>query len=169
MSEPNQSTQKSGFSVASLILGILSLMTNVFGGFIFAIPAILLGYQSLLNIAKSPKVTGKGMAVSGIIMGWITIFLSVSILYIWTLISIPMVQKFGSLSEQAQRAACRSNQGAIESACAIYYAMRAARGESPTFPFDYNDPSIYAGGVVPTCPSTKPNRPANWRQCLSKT
>ncbi|MBN1522391.1 MAG: prepilin-type N-terminal cleavage/methylation domain-containing protein [Candidatus Aureabacteria bacterium] len=79
----------------------------------------------------------------------IELIMVIVILGILAAVAIP---KFVDLSTQANQSACKSNQGAIESACAIYYASRAAVGETPTFPSAYTDTSLYAGGVVPTCP-----------------
>ena len=81
----------------------------------------------------------------------IELIMVIVILGILAAVAIP---KFVDLSTQANDAACKSNQGAIESAAAIYYASRAAVGETPTFPTAYTDTGMYAGGVVPTCPDT---------------
>ena len=80
----------------------------------------------------------------------IELIMVIVILGILAAVAIP---KFVDLSNQAKISACKSNQGTIESACAIYYASRAAIGETPTFPSDYTDTSLYAGNAVPTCPA----------------
>jgi len=80
----------------------------------------------------------------------IELIMVIVILGILAAVAIP---KFVDLSTQANASACKSNQGAIESACAIYYASRAATGATPTFPSDYTDADLYAGGVAPTCPT----------------
>ena len=81
----------------------------------------------------------------------IELIMVIVILGILAAVAIP---KFVNLSTQANEAACKSNLGAIESACAIYYASRAAGGYTPTFPADYTDGNLYDGGNVPTCPDT---------------
>ena len=80
----------------------------------------------------------------------IELIMVIVILGILAAVAIP---KFVDLSTQAEISACKSNQGAIESACAIYYASMAATGQTATFPTAYTDTGMYAGGAVPTCPS----------------
>ena len=80
----------------------------------------------------------------------IELIMVIVILGILAAVAIP---KFVDLSTQANASACKSNQGAIESAVAIYYASRAATGQTPTFPSSYNETTYYAGGVVPACPT----------------
>ena len=81
----------------------------------------------------------------------IELIMVIVILGILAAVAIP---KFVDLSNQAKESTCKSNLGAIDSACAIYYASRAAIGETATFPSDYTDTSLYASGTVPTCPDT---------------
>lgn len=63
----------------SMILGILSLVTccGLFGG----IPALILGNFAQKEIAASGGMqTGEGMAKAGVILGWISVALSVIVL-----------------------------------------------------------------------------------------
>lgn len=58
--------QTSGKAVASLICGLLSFVTCIFTG----IPAFILGIWGLSDIGKSDgRLTGKGMAITGMITG----------------------------------------------------------------------------------------------------
>ncbi len=69
-------------AIASMILGILSVfLAFVFIGVLTAIIAIILGGYSLKDIKKNDK-DGKGMAITGLILGWLVIgiyFLIISI------------------------------------------------------------------------------------------
>jgi hypothetical protein len=59
------STQTSGKAIASLIFGLLFLFTP------FAIAAVILGHLSLSEIRKSAgRLTGNGMAVAGLVLGY---------------------------------------------------------------------------------------------------
>jgi len=69
------------------------------------------------------------------------------------------VPKFLDLSENAEAAACKQNQAAIETACALYYANTAVHG-SADYPSNLSvltATDAYGGGPylkeVPTCPS----------------
>jgi len=65
-----QTTKISAAAVASLALGIISL---VFLGLFAGIPAVICGHVSLSNIKKNSILTGKGMAIAGLITGYLGI------------------------------------------------------------------------------------------------
>lgn len=62
--------KKSGLAIASMILGILSILG---GALFFLIPllAVIFGHYSLGNIKKNEMLSGKKMAIAGLTMGWI--------------------------------------------------------------------------------------------------
>lgn len=72
-----QPGQSSGLSIASLVLGIISLFTCCLGvvGAVFASLAILLGLGSFIA-----KQSGKGMAIAGIICGIIALIPAIKII-----------------------------------------------------------------------------------------
>jgi len=60
----------SGLAVASMIMGILSML----GGCYLIIPvvlAVIFGHIAVSQCNKDPSLAGKGMAVAGLVMGWI--------------------------------------------------------------------------------------------------
>jgi hypothetical protein len=60
--------RNSGLAVASLVLGILFLWG------VGSILALIFGYQALGEINRSNgRVTGRGMAIAGIVLGWVGI------------------------------------------------------------------------------------------------
>ena len=72
--------EKIGFAIASLILGILSIICCCFGlGWITAIPGVILG---IVTVVK--KYAGKGCAIAGIICSALAIVLSI-VMLIWTI------------------------------------------------------------------------------------
>ncbi len=65
--------QKSGLSIASLVLGILSIPCC---SFLTGIPAIICGHIARAQIKKSEgRLSGAGMALSGLIMGYVSLLL----------------------------------------------------------------------------------------------
>ncbi|MCD6288653.1 MAG: DUF4190 domain-containing protein [Candidatus Hydrogenedentes bacterium] len=64
----------SGLAVASLILAILSW---VCGGPLFAIPAVIAGHTARSRIKSAPEgsVGGSGMALAGLVLAYVNIFL----------------------------------------------------------------------------------------------
>ena len=77
----------SGMAIASLVLGILSFLLWILAG----IPAIILGIISLVNISNSRgTLSGKGMAVSGIVLGGFTSVLVIPAILVALL--LPAVQ-----------------------------------------------------------------------------
>ncbi len=66
--------QTSGLAIASLIFGILSLIIGwipVFGWLIFVL-AIVLGFIALRKIKQDKSLTGSGLAIAGIVLGFIS-------------------------------------------------------------------------------------------------
>jgi hypothetical protein len=65
------------FAVPSLLLGFLSC---VMFGIIASVPAIILGHISLSKYKVNPKYKGKKIAIAGIILGYLGIAITISIL-----------------------------------------------------------------------------------------
>lgn len=74
---PPQTNQK---ALWSMILGILSL---VLCGILAGIPAIILGSSAQKEIGRSGGMqTGQGMAKAGLILGWISVALTVLVIVV---------------------------------------------------------------------------------------
>ena len=56
-----------------MILGIISIVGCGVGGFLAAIPGVICGHIGLSRINRNPSLTGGGMAVAGLVMGYLTI------------------------------------------------------------------------------------------------
>src|SRR4051794_3818491 len=91
----------SGKAIASLVLGMMSLVCTLFTG----IPAIILGLLGLSDIERSRGLrTGKGMAITGIVLGGLGSTLVVLAVLIALL--VPAVQ---AAREAARRSQCVNN------------------------------------------------------------
>jgi len=61
----------SGLAVASLVCGIMSLVTCMF---LPGIPAVICGHLALNHLSRpAVRMTGRGMAVAGLVMGYLSI------------------------------------------------------------------------------------------------
>lgn len=60
-------------AIWSLCLGIFSFVACTFGGFIPGIAAVVLGHISRSNIRKNPELSGSGLALSGLILGYLSL------------------------------------------------------------------------------------------------
>ena len=81
--------EKSGYSIASLVFGIISFL----GGFYFVLPpimAVIFGHIAISQIRNNPLLGGKAMARIGLILGY-----TVILIYILLLLAmiIPAMQK----------------------------------------------------------------------------
>jgi predicted Zn finger-like uncharacterized protein len=109
---PGKRPPTPGMAVWSMVLGILGVITCV-AGFLFGIPAVILGHISHSRIRSSNgALGGQGVALSGFILGYIAIGLSV-LLVLPTAIAIP---SFLKARQTSQRAACINNLRLIDHA-----------------------------------------------------
>ena len=66
----------SQLAIWALVAGCLSLLCGIFA----SIPAIILGHMGLSEIKKNPSLSGKGMALAGVILGYV--FTTLIVLYL---------------------------------------------------------------------------------------
>lgn len=93
-------TETSGKAVASLICGILFFFVPT------AIAAIILGHLSLSNIRKAAgRLTGRGMAIAGLVLGYSGIAVIPFILII-AAIAIPNLLRARMVANEASAVAC---------------------------------------------------------------
>ncbi|MFH0701192.1 MAG: DUF4190 domain-containing protein, partial [Candidatus Woesearchaeota archaeon] len=79
---PEDKTKKtSGFAIASLVLGIFSILLGwiPFFGWILVVLAIVFGILALVNINKGFN-SGRGLAIAGFILGAVGFILAVIVL-----------------------------------------------------------------------------------------
>lgn len=65
-----------GFAVTAMVLGIIALVTCYFG-IILGTIAVVFGHLSLGKIKREPQLGGKGMAIAGLVCGYISIAVTV--------------------------------------------------------------------------------------------
>lgn len=74
-----------GFAVAALVLGIAVLCTGILGGIL----AVVFGNVALSRIDESQGMEkGRGMAITGIVFGWIAIGLTAVVAAVWLVYGI---------------------------------------------------------------------------------
>lgn len=72
--------------IIALVLGVMSLLFSCgcYGGIWLGIPAIVVGYLGMTNAAKDPnRYTGKGMAIAGIIIGGVTLLITLGFIVLF--------------------------------------------------------------------------------------
>jgi hypothetical protein len=72
-----------GFAVASLVLGILIIISWGFTGIL----ALIFGYVARKQIRERGQ-SGDGMAIAGIVLGWVAVGIWAIILIIWMIYSV---------------------------------------------------------------------------------
>jgi hypothetical protein len=65
-----------GLAITSLVLGILSMICCGMG-ILTGIPAVICGHIAMGRMKKDPNLQGKGLAIAGLIMGYLGIVVSV--------------------------------------------------------------------------------------------
>jgi hypothetical protein len=78
---PPPTAPKNGLGIAALITAIISLPAalSVFGGFLLGIVAVVLGFIGY-NRSKRGEATNGGVAISGIVLGFLGIILSACVI-----------------------------------------------------------------------------------------
>lgn len=145
----NQPPQKtSALAIWSLVLGILSL--SCFSIFT-AIPGVICGHKALGAIKRSGGVIhGQGLAIAGLITGYIGIAFAIFVIPLMMAIAIP---NFVKAREAAQTNACINNLRQIDAA---KHEWALENNKKPTDVPTANDLTPYLkqeGGHMPTCPA----------------
>jgi len=107
--------KNSGLAIWSLVLGILGLvLLLVCVGPLFAIPGVICGHLAHSRIKRSGgMLTGGGLALGGLITGYITIALGVFLIPLMAAIAIP---NFVKARDIAMRNQCVNNLRQIDTA-----------------------------------------------------
>jgi competence protein ComGC len=149
---PLQSTSQSKTStlaIWSLVLGILGIVLLLACiSPLFAIPAVICGHMAYSRIKRSSgTLTGDGMALAGLITGYISIGLSVFLVPLMMAIAIP---NFVKARDTAQMNACINNLREIDAAKNEWALENNKKStDTPT----QNDLAHYVkSGQFPTCP-----------------
>ena len=137
---PVAPTQTNGFAIASLIVGIVSFCIPVLG----SLAAIVLGIVGLTR-TKDPRVGCKGMAITGIVLGGLSIVITPCFISI-------MLPSLNRARETANRVKCASNMKQIGQALAIYASNNKGAYPPDLVTLLNNTPSLSL--EVMTCPSS---------------
>ena len=132
-------------AVWSLVLGILGLgCCGIFSG----IPAAICGHKAQAKIkASNGTLDGAGMALAGLILGYVAIGLTVVLIPIYSAIAIP---SFMSAREAARKANCNNNLRLIDHAKQQFATSHANVTDSYAPTWSELQPYFKAGS--PQCP-----------------
>jgi competence protein ComGC len=109
--------KNSGLAIWSLVLGILGLTCF---WLLTAIPAVICGHIAYSRIKRSAgALTGEGLALGGLITGYLSIALSIFVIPLLAAIAIP---NFVKARTTAQMNACISNLRQIDGAKQMWAA-----------------------------------------------
>ena len=123
---PAQIVKTSGLAIASLVLGLCSLLCGVFT----SIPAVICGHISLSRIKESAgALTGRGMAIAGLVIGYI--FIAVMVVALLAAIAIPSLMR---ARKTAQASACKTDIALVYCAIEQWAAEKDKRtGDTPAW------------------------------------
>ena len=123
MNEPqpfptNTAKPKTGLSVTSLVLGILSIACF----FIFTgIPAVITGHIARGRAKREPGIYGgAGMALAGLIMGYLSVVTTLLAISIGAALVLPALAKMKAAQSYSQQSPCVNNLKQINLAARIW-------------------------------------------------
>ena len=119
--QPSGTPQVEDRALTSLVLGILGLFFSIFA----AIPAVIVGHKSYSQIRKSPNtLSGEGIALAGMILGYIGIALCPIVL----MVAIP---RFTDSRRAAYESAAAANVRTLITKQASYFTTYPTAGYAP--------------------------------------
>jgi competence protein ComGC len=135
----------SALAIWSLVLGILSLICfTIFT----AIPGVICGHKALSRIKRSNgTLTGQGLAIAGLITGYLGIAWAIFIIPLMLAIAIP---NFVKARDTAQTNACINNLRMIDAA-KQQWALENNK-KSTDIPTQSDLAHYLKNGQFPTCP-----------------
>ncbi|HTY87262.1 MAG TPA: DUF4190 domain-containing protein [Candidatus Acidoferrum sp.] len=136
----------SGLAIWSLVLGILSLTCF---SILSAIPGVICGHKALSRINHSGgTLEGRGLAIAGLIMGYLGIAWAVFVLPLMLAIAIP---NFVKARQVAQTNACINHLRQIDAA-KQEWALEGSK-QPGDVPKAQDLTPFFKNGVFPTCPA----------------
>jgi heme/copper-type cytochrome/quinol oxidase subunit 2 len=90
---PVAAAPKNGLGTASLVVAIISLLT-VFGGVVLGIVAIILGFMGRSRV-KSGEATNGGVAMAGIVLGVLSLLVSIAAIVLIGVFGMKMFNEVG--------------------------------------------------------------------------
>jgi hypothetical protein len=114
---------QSGLAIASLVLGVLSLLC---GGILLGLPAVITGHMALGRVRRSPaQYGGKGLAIAGLALGYASVLLTLIIMAL-------LLPALAQAKSRATSVACMNNLKQIGLGARIY-----ASDNNDTLPKDF--------------------------------
>ena len=140
-----QPPRNSPLAIWSLALGILSLTCF---SVLTAIPGVICGHKARTQIKRSGgALTGEGLALGGLITGYVSIALTVFMIPLLAAIAIP---NFVRARDSAQRNVCWMNLEQIENAKQMW-AVENKKSEKDV-PSESDLKTYLKDGQFPPCP-----------------
>jgi uncharacterized membrane protein len=119
--------ETSKLAIWALVCGCLSLLCSLFA----SIPAIILGHMGLSEIKKNPAIQGRGMAMAGMILGYV--FTTLIIVYLVFVVVIFLTVGKGAFSTiESQIAQAQAAAQAAQAAQATNSADQSATNSDQT-------------------------------------
>jgi len=142
--------KNSALAIWSLVLGIIGLVLLLACiGPLFAIPGVICGHLAYSHIRRSGgALAGQGVALAGLITGYISIGLSIFLVPMMLAIAIP---NFVKARDVAMQNACINNLRQIDGAKQQWALENSKKADDVPTADDLKP--FFKSGVFPTCPA----------------
>ncbi|MDG4668816.1 DUF4190 domain-containing protein [Mycobacterium sp. 236(2023)] len=118
---PVPATPKNGLGTASLVVAIISLFT-LFGGVVLGIVAVVLGFMGRGRV-KRGEATNGGVAMAGILLGFLSIIVSIVAFVIVGVFGVALFNEVGGTDYIDCVSNAGNDQAAVQ-ACAEEFTQR---------------------------------------------
>ena len=152
---PASTGKTSGLAIASLVCGVVGLLCGL-----LSIAAIICGHMSRSQIKKDPTLRGSGLALSGLILGYVWLPVYIFIIATSVLIALGNQVKGTFQTIQAQEAAAQATNSADQSATTPDQSTNSTDQTTPA-PAATNAPDQSTNSAPAPAPATTPDMNTN--------
>jgi peptidyl-prolyl cis-trans isomerase B (cyclophilin B) len=145
--------QTSNLAIWALVCGCLSLVCGLFA----CIPAIILGHLALCEIKKNPIHTGRGLALAGLIIGYVMTLLSIGAIVFYMSLAPAILEHVKEAEKKSEALTPGSSTNAPEQATPAPTATNSDQSTNAPATTNSSDSSANSSTPSTNAPASSTN------------